>query len=191
MARKGVAECSIEGCTNKELARGWCAMHYTRWSRGGEPGTAERRRGVNRTSPDQPCSVNGCVTAVHAHGMCPAHLSRWRKYGDPLGAAPTRPRKTLDELRREAFDGDPGGSTSPSGYRYRTLRRNERYAEHRLVMEHHLGRALYRDETVHHLNGDRSDNRIDNLELWSSWQPAGQRVEDKIQWAKQVLARYE
>ena len=41
------------------------------------------------------------------------------------------------------------------------------------------------------MNGDRADNRPENLELWSSWQPAGQRVTDKVQWAKELLARYE
>ena len=83
-----------------------------------------------------------------------------------------------------------GGYLTHNGYR-RIYMVGYDILEHRYVMEQMLGRPLRRDENVHHRNGDRLDNRPENLELWSRHQPSGQRVVDKVVWAREILARYE
>ena len=62
--------------------------------------------------------------------------------------------------------------------------------EHILVMEQVLGRSLTPDETVHHRNGVRDDNRPENLEVWVKPQPPGIRRQDAIAWAWEILDRY-
>lgn len=191
------ATCSTDGCDRSVRARGMCQKHYAIVWR------AERFAGELRCSvedcdrsdvvtfglcrkhyhrdwrakqAEKPCTVEGCVRFVTSAGLCSMHLQRLQKWGH-LG-----PPGSVLNLSGEGYVG-------PNGYRMISIN-GTRVAEHRLVMERNLGRALWPDENVHHINGDRADNRITNLELWSSSQPPGQRVEDKADWAVEILRRY-
>lgn len=87
----------------------------------------------------------------------------------------------------------PVGTTRSTAKGYisvKTAEPNVWVSQHRHVMESVLGRALGRGENVHHKNGDRHDNRPENLELWVSYQPSGQRPTDLLEWADEIIRRY-
>lgn len=70
--------CSIPGCDNPVLRRGWCNRHYLRWQRHGDPvggGEARQKPGL--------CSVDGCERPRRNKGWCTMHFQRWKNTGSP------------------------------------------------------------------------------------------------------------
>ena len=102
---------------------------------------------VKMNNYDSKCSVDGCERTIGrkgAKGLCSAHYKRLL-----VGADLARP-----------FSKKGSGWLSSHGYRYIGDK-----AEHRIIMEKHLGRKLDSCEVVHHIDGDCLNNNISNLML--------------------------
>lgn len=171
--------CKVIGCGRKIDSSGFCSGHRARNRKGQslEPPLKFRTPKGRKT-----CSIENCDRVYLAGGYCNLHYQRAAK-GMDLGAPP--------KLRRDK-NGGPTIRKDKDGYLvYWDIETKRVDRVHRKIMKDILGRDFLPEETVHHKNGVRDDNNVENLELWSKSQPAGQRVIDKIAWAKELLALYE
>lgn len=129
--------CAI--CNLPHYALGFCNTHWQRFKKFGTTDLPQKNVEF--------CSV--CGLPQKGHGYCEKHLARYRKHRDPNMVLKAR-----------------GEWSDHKGYKTRT--ENKKYiSQHRKVVEAHIGRKLESVEIVHHINGDKSDNSIDNLAIMS------------------------
>lgn len=208
--------CMEPGCTRKHLAFGYCNMHYLRVKNGtpfskpvkpsrciidGCEGRRQRHDLCTKHfhqafkggafGPIPKCEIVGCSRNVStcSSRYCGMHASRLTRTGS------AGPAESLNKKRDGITD---------DGYRVVSIGRKT-FLEHRLLVERYIGRQLKRHEEVHHRNGMRADNSVGpcvlshrcdcddamhNLELWSTSQPRGQRIEDKVRWALELIREY-
>jgi hypothetical protein len=167
--------CSVEGCGSAVRGRGMCTRHYQRVRKA-------EREGQKPKKLTATCGIDGCDKPSKTRKLCSGHYMRFLK---GRLEEDFRPLRTSQQ-----------GHITPEGYRmivapgHPNARADNGIAEHRFVMSEVLGRPLYPNENVHHINGDRLDNRPENLELWITRQPSGQRVTDRVADAVEILERY-
>ena len=170
--------CKAQGCKNKAASMGFCATHYTRFKKYGDPlGSALKRT-------RKPCSTEGCERISSARGMCANCYGFFKRYGDPTKRSEWFYKRSRKKIDRHGYVLIYVGE-------HDNANRSSRIMEHRLVMSQFLGRPLLPNENVHHKNGNKADNRLENLELWVTSQPSGQRPTDLIEWARAILKLYE
>lgn len=158
--------CVVPGCPKSpKRESGACSMHAERKRKTGGYGSAAPTR-YRRDDPARPvCSIESCGSPAQSRGWCSKHYGRWRKHGDPL------------------VNQRPGVRVGHIGYRLvweptHPLAMVDGYVmEHRKVV-HDAGIHIPPGHHVHHINGDKLDNRLENLEVKSASDHSREHAEE-------------
>lgn len=124
-----MAKATCEHCSEPVWARGWCAVHYQRWRKHGDPLFTLKPR-------DRTCSVPRCDNPHREHGYCDKHAKRMKRYGTTMEP---RERKFWAQVDKHG----PGecwpwtGFVTPNGYGQFSAK-GERLP-HRIAYEYVIG----------------------------------------------------
>lgn len=159
--------CCEPGCNKKAFySTKLCKGHYQKnWYEG-------------KIVKKDECSIELCERPCYGNkDICIGHYNRIRTGNNDIGP-----------LKKKNKQGS--GTVNKSGYKMVSIK-GKQFFEHRLIMSQYLGRDLLSCEKVHHINGNKLDNKISNLEIWNVSHPSGQRSEDKLKWAHEIINFYE
>lgn len=173
--------CRVDECLEEASVRGLCRACYIRLRKVGVILSDLTRRQQEHNS-GQTCEIHGCSGAPKHDGLCSPHYHRKLRYGDPTflpEVTKARGKRKIDRLGYAHLYRPGHPLARKNGYAF----------EHRIVMSEIIGRDLLPNERVHHRRS-KSNNDPENLELWVITHPAGQRVQDLVEWAHEILRLY-
>lgn len=204
---KAVRTCSISECERVHYAKTYCQSHYERYKRKGDPLWVAPipQESASKECVDCKRTLQAGMFAKGAGRCCRdcrkgkyRHSNYTKGYTCKVCGVPVAntTHAFTCRLHWEKPEASSRRYINHHGYAVITQSghpnafRNGSVLEHTKVMSEMIGRPLLPLENVHHKNGIRDDNRPENLELWSTSQPFGQRTEDKVAWAIEILATY-
>jgi len=145
--------CSVDGCEDAVKANGLCARHDWQMAHHGRIISTEKLRDKNKK-----CCVPGCGRKHRSKGYCIGHLQQYRKHGGIISST-LKPRNGMSCSGEYALvKKEKHPMSNRRGYAIRS----------HLVWEKNTGHMVVPPEVIHHKNGNKQDDRFENLELFLS-----------------------
>lgn len=155
---KREGNCRALNCDNAILAGGYCGKHYQRYKKYGNANEPSHWQGRPKSGKDYTCGICNKVFYRRISEIqkgsthyCSRHCAFIGQKGKPKKIKPIE--QSNWRINRKGY--------------LETTRQRKRILQHRLIVENHIKRPLIKGEIIHHLNGIKTDNRLENLALCS------------------------